>query len=105
MAKRLFNPWTHDDKIDERNGVELDVPEEHDADHVDDDYGDDERDNEGGKEIEREQYERGEEDGDECEYELNGGVLPNGQVLLVEDVKYAEIRKKHKLQLNYIFEK
>ena len=44
MKRKRKKCKTYNDKIDERDGVELNVPEEHDANHVDDDYGDDQSD-------------------------------------------------------------
>ena len=43
----------YDDQVDQRNGVELNVPPEHDAYHVDDDDGDEDSDYQGRVQVER----------------------------------------------------
>jgi len=75
------------DQVDQRNGVEGDVPPEHEAEQVDDDEDDDEDGDDGRLQVETAEDESDGEHGSERNGQRSDRILDHGQVLLVEDVE------------------
>ena len=77
------------DKIDERHGVERNVPPVHQAKEVGDDHRDGDQDDQRRVQVQSEQDKGDDKDGRSGNAEADEHVAPHGQVLFVEDVKDA----------------
>ena len=81
---------THHDEVDQRYGVEADVPEVHEAKQVAQDHADGHEDHDGRVEVKAQQNEGHHQDGTHADGQVGDGVMHNGQILLVEHVENAE---------------
>lgn len=85
---------SHHDQIDQWDSVEADVPQPHDTEHVDEDHGDGDADQRGRPQLEAKQNRRDHKYGGQWDAEVQGGVVGNGEVLLVKDVEDAGIKRQ-----------
>ncbi len=89
---------THHDQIDQRDGVEGNVPEDHARGHTHKDGGDSEHNRCGRQQVEAQQDEGHCADGQHRDAQLDQRLSHNGHVLLVEDVEDAAMEESMKHQ-------
>ena len=83
------SPTTHHDQVDQRNRVQADAPQPHDAEHVDEDHGDGGAHDARGPQLTAQEAHGHQEDGTQGHAEVEDGVVNHGQVLLIEDVEHT----------------
>lgn len=90
----VFPISSHHDQIHERHGIEADVPQPHDAEHVDQDHADGDADDHGRPQLKAQQHRGHHEYGCQRQAQVQRRVVRDGQVLLVEHVEYAAKRER-----------
>lgn len=81
--------FAHHDQVHQGHGVEADVPQPHDAKHVDQDHCDGDADQHRWPQLEAQQDGGHHEDGSQRHAQVEGSVVGDGEVLLVEHVEHA----------------
>lgn len=79
--------FAHHDQVHQGHSVEADAPQPHDAKHVDQDHCDGDADQHRRPQLEAQQDGAHHEDGSQRHAQVEGGVVGDGEVLLVEDVE------------------
>ena len=109
LISQRYSPWpcwretgrwgwyprgTHHDQVDERQGVEVDIPEVHHSHDVDDDHDNRDAHDQRRHEVEPEQNKRHYKDGRHTDPDVLDRHLHDRQVLLVEHVEHAETQEE-----------
>lgn len=82
-------PASHHDEVDEGDRVETDVPQPHDAKHVDHNHGDGDADEHSRPQLKAQQHRSHHKYGCQWHAQVQSSVVRNGEVLLVKHVEDA----------------
>lgn len=85
----VFHDAPHHDQVHKGNCVEADVPQPHDAEHVDQDHADGNADNHSRPQLEAQQHRRHDKYGCQWHAQVQSCVICNGEVLLVKHIEDA----------------
>lgn len=80
---------SHHDQVHQGYRVEADVPQPHDAEHVDQDHGDGDADKHGRPQLEAQQHRRHHKYGRQWHAQVQSCVVRDGEVLLVKHIENA----------------
>lgn len=93
---------THHDKVDQWDGIEADIPQPHDSEHIDQDHGNGEGHQHCRPQLKAQKHRRHHKDGHQWHTEVKGSVIDDSEVLFIEDVEYAvHGGKKRNVQMGY----
>lgn len=101
----VFLTTSHHDQVHKRYRVEADVPQPHDAKHVDQDHGDGDGDNNSWPQLKAQQHCRHHKYGCQGHAQVQSRVIHDGQVLLVKHIEHATREEKKSIHISRMFDK